>query len=140
MADWQINKPLGQCYGTGKQIEPGQTYYATLVQTEDRFQRRDFSQEYWQNEKPQVYCYWKTTMPHPQQKKKFFIDDQMLMAFFDRLAEETDQEKINFRFVLAMILMRKKRLKYESTKKRDEKEIWVLRKPGEKEYIDSQQN
>ena len=31
------------------------------------------------------------------------------MAFFDRLAEETEPEKINFRYVLTLILMRKRK-------------------------------
>jgi hypothetical protein len=46
-------------------------------------------------------------------------------------AEETEQEKINFRFVLALILMRKRRLKYDATKTEDGREIWRLRVVGE---------
>jgi len=58
------------------------------------------------------------------------------MAFFERLAEETEQEKINFRFVLALILMRKRRLKYDSTRTQDGKEIWCLRIVGDKQTVE----
>jgi hypothetical protein len=127
MSDWEINKPLGQCYGTGVKIEPGQEYFGALVKTEEGLQRRDFCADYWESEKPDVFCYWKTKLPHPDQKKQLFVDDQMLMAFFERLEKETDPEKVNFRFVLALILMRKRILKYEDTEIDDGGEIWRLR-------------
>ena len=75
-------------------------------------------------------------MPDPDEKKPIFIDDDMLMAFFERLAEETDQDKVNFRFVLAMILMRKRRLKYDATKMDGEQEIWRLRVVGTKDVVE----
>ena len=136
MNDWTINKPLGQCFGTGNKIEYGQEYYGALVQTEDGLQRRDFSADYWESQKPETYCYWKTRLPQPGQKKQLFVDDQMLMAFFERLEKETEQEKINFRFVLALILMRKRILKYDDTRTEDGREIWRLRIAGEKQIVE----
>ena len=136
MDEWEINKPLGQCSGTGKKIEYGEEYFAALVKTEQGLQRRDFCDEYWQKEKPAVYCYWKSRLPRPDQKRQIFVDDEMLMAFFERLAEETEQEKINFRFVLALVLMRKRRLKYDSSRSGADGEIWHLRITGEDRFVD----
>jgi hypothetical protein len=133
MDEWTINKPLGQCHGTGIKIEPGQEYFGALVKTEEGLQRRDFCADYWESEKPDVFCYWKTKLPHPDQKKQLFVDDQMLMAFFERLEKETDPEKVNFRFVLALVLMRKRMLKYEDTVIDDGREIWRLRIVGDKQ-------
>ena len=136
MDEWEINKPLGQCYGTGRKIEYDEEYFGALVETEEGFERRDFSAEFWNQEKPNVFCYWKSKLPHPDQKKQVFVDDDMLMAFFERLQEETEQQKINFRFVLALVLMRKRRLKYDSTLQEGEKEIWRLRIVGDKEIVE----
>jgi len=130
MDDWQIKKPLGQCSGTGVVIEPGQEYFAALVSGPDGLERRDFSQQYWNESKPEVYCYWKSKMPTGEQKKKLFIDDDMLMAFFERLSSETDPEKINFRFVITLILMRKRMLKYDSSEIRDGAEVWKMKITG----------
>lgn len=132
MGDWEINKPLGQCYGNGRKIEYGEEYFGALVETEEGLQRRDFCTEYWESEKPEVFCRWKTRLPEPGQKKQLFVDDQMLMTFFERLGKETDQEKVNFRFVLTLILMRKRLLKYHESRTEDGKEIWRLRIPGDK--------
>jgi len=136
MDEWEINKALGCCFGSGKKIEYGEEYFASLVETQEGLQRRDFCVEYWEKEKPNVYCYWKTKLPHPDQKKQVFVDDEMLMAFFERLAEETEQERINFRFVLTLVLMRKRRLKYDSSKNEDGKEVWRLRIVGGKEIVE----
>jgi len=136
MSEWEINKPLGQCYGTERKIEYGEEYFAALVETEEGLQRRDFCADYWESEKPDVFCYWKTRLPEPGQKKQLFVDDQMLMAFFERLEKETEQEKVNFRFALALILMRKRILKYDETKNVDDQEIWCLRIVGEKQIVE----
>ena len=133
MSEWEINKPLGQCYGSGRKIEYGEEYFGALVKTEEGLQRRDFCADYWEKEKPEVFCYWKTKLPQPGQRKPLFVDDQMLMAFFERLEKETEQEKMNFRFVLALILMRKRILKYEDTATDNGREIWRLRIGGDKE-------
>ena len=136
MEEWPISKSIGRCFGTGQDIKPGEEYFAALVQTDSGFERRDFSAEYWLQNRPEVFCYWKTRLPHPDQKKQIFVDEEMLMAFFERLGDQKEQEKINFRFVLALILMRKRRLKYDSTRTEGNTEIWRLKKTGEDEYVD----
>jgi len=137
MAEWEIQKTVGQCSGTGKKFEVDEEYYSALVLSENGFERLDFSLEYWQENKPQVYCFWKTKMLSPdQKKKKLFIDDDMLMAFFDRLEQETEDEKINFRFVLTLILMRKRKLKYESSKKEGTSEVWRMKVTGQDRHVE----
>ncbi len=136
MDEWEINKPLGQCCGTGRKIDYGEEYFGALIETGEGLQRRDFCADYWESGKPDVFCYWKSKLPHPDQKKQIFVDDEMLMAFFERLGKEIEQEKVNFRFDLALILMRKRRLKYDATRVENAKEIWRLRIVGGKEIVE----
>ena len=136
MAEWEIEKSLGQCYGTGEQFQVGQEYFAALVDTPEGFQRRDYSIEYWQDENPDVFCFWKTKLPDAAQKKKLFVDDEMLMAFFERLADETQQERINFRFIITLVLMRKRRLKYDSSRTENSEEIWTLKVTGQDRTVE----
>ncbi len=135
MTDWEIKKTLGQCCGTGKKFAVGQEYFAALIETPEGFERRDFSVEFSQAESPDVYCYWKTKMAHPGRRRKLFVDDEMLMTFFERLADETEPEKVNFRFVLTLILMRKRILKYDSSEIKNGREIWTLRVTGENRSV-----
>jgi len=34
MADWEINRPLGVCSGSGRRIEYGEDYFGALADTE----------------------------------------------------------------------------------------------------------
>ena len=136
MADWEIKKTLGECCATGEEFQVGQEYFAALVETDEGLQRRGFSVEFWEQQKPGVYCFWKTKIPDSAQKKKIFVDDEMLMTFFERLATETDEEKVNFRFVLTLVLMRKRKLKYDSSETSDGRETWTLKVTGENRTVD----
>jgi hypothetical protein len=49
------------------------------------------------------------------------------MACLQRLESETDSTKIAFRYVLALLLMRRKRLRLEDTKKEGPREVMLLR-------------
>ena len=131
MADWQIEKPLEHFWATDRKIEPGEDYYAALVETDGGFERRDFCSEYWEASRPEVYCYWKTRFCGPDEKKNIFIDNEMLLAFFERLEGESDSQKIEFRFVITLILMRKRKLKYISSVIEGERELWTLKVAGQ---------
>ncbi len=136
MAQWNIQKPTGLCSRTGKQIQADEEFYAALVETEDGLQRQDFCSQYWLDNRPDVYCYWKSVMPKPDEKKKMFVDDDMLMAFFERLINETDPEKINFCFVLMLVLMRKRLVKYASSTTKAGSEIWTVRIPSQQRTVE----
>ena len=90
------------------------------------FNRRDYCQGCWQEQRPEVYCFWKTRLAEPTEKKKLLVDDEVLLNFFERLALEQERVKVSFRFVLALILMRKRILKYERTELRDGVEFWIM--------------
>ena len=93
MDEWEIDKPVGQCYGTGRKIEPGEEYFGALVETDQGLLRRDFCAEYWNSEKPDAFCYWKTKLTPADQKKPIFVDDDMLMAFFRRWKMKPSRKK-----------------------------------------------
>jgi len=135
MEKWQVERSAGRCFGTGREIAAGEEYFGALVEAADGFARRDYSVEYWQRKNPEVFCYWKTRMP-TDEKKPVFIDDNMLMAFFDRLEGDAEPERVDFRFVLAMILMRKRRLKYDRGKNDNGREIWSLKVAGEDRTVE----
>ena len=127
MEQWQVQRTAGKCTGTEHELTPGEEYYAALIETDEGFERRDYSLQFWTENQPEVYCFWKTRVPIKEEKKKLLVDNSVLTNIFERLENEDDQVKINFRFVLALILMRKRILKYEDTKRQDDKEIWQMK-------------
>ena len=135
---YDIERPTGQCASTGRVLEPGEDYIATLVELDlsqpsqgERptagsaptglgLKRLDVSLEAWeQGSRPDnLFGYWRTTVAQPNEKRKLFVDNDILMNLFRRLEDAQEDERLAFRFVLGMILMRKKLLRYDSTEKR----------------------
>jgi hypothetical protein len=136
-AGYQVAKPQGICFITQQPIEPGQKFMAALRETPAGFERLDISTDAWQQfDRKDVIGFWQTVMPKHEQKKKVFVDDQVLCDVFERLAETTEPAKLNFRFVLGLILMRKRMIVYEDTRMDGEKEIWQVRFRGRDDRLD----
>jgi hypothetical protein len=135
---YDVSRPLGKCHVTGNVIEPGSKLMAALRETPTGFERLDISIDAWPTfDRKDVLAFWQTVMPSPQQtKKKLFVDDQVLCELFERLASTTEPAKLNFRFVLGLILMRKRMIVYESTRVEDGKEIWKVRFKGKDDEMD----
>jgi hypothetical protein len=82
--------------------------------------RLDISIEAWtEGRRPErLFSHWRSTVPQPNQKRKMFVDDEVLMNLFRRLADADQPERLAFRFVLGLILMRKKLLRYDGPVRR----------------------
>lgn len=111
------------------------------------FERIDFCEACWAagkrpstvREDLEMFSFWRTTVPQPQQKKRLLVDDSVLVDLFARMSERNDLAEERFRFVLALILMRKRLLKYESTAAVGEgenaKEIWTMYLRGNEQPV-----
>jgi len=131
---YDIERPTGTCAVTGRKLEPGERYVAMLMEvdqspqsTEDKttaglgLKRLDVSMAGWQQQEERptnLFCHWQATVPQPNEKKKLFVDDAVLMNLLARLADTDQPQRLAFRFVLALILMRKRLLRYDRTEKR----------------------
>jgi len=99
-----------------------------LFEDGEEFRREDYSQEAWEKPPQGAFCCFKSRMPaKEQEKKRLLVDDELLVDFFVRLKDETEPVRRQFRFVLALILMRKRLLKYEQTRRQGEHEVWQMR-------------
>jgi len=156
---YDIERPTGQCAFTGRTLEVGEPYIATLVETDLEpapgtapgtppetaglgMKRLDVSLEAWQEgQRPQrLFSHWKSIVPEPNEKKKLFVDDEVLMNLFRRLEETQDAQRLAFRFVLGLILMRKKLLRYDGASTQGEgeaaREVWQMTPKGGEEPLD----
>jgi hypothetical protein len=134
---YEVARARGQCVTCQRQIEPGQSLMAALKEIPTGFERLDVCLDCWGVfEKSDLVGFWKTTMPLVEQKKKLFVDDEVLCQLFERLAETTEPAKLNFRFVLGLILMRKRLIIYEGSRTEDGREIWQVRFKGKEQMMD----
>ncbi len=132
MADFDISRASGACCVTGRAFDEDETFYTVVLETEDGLARRDYSLDAWTGTPEGALCFYKTRMPHKNQPKRRFIDDSAMISFFKALGDTTHPNKLRFRFVLALILLRKRVLKYERTLREGDAEIWEMRLVREK--------
>jgi hypothetical protein len=134
---YEVARPMGKCHVTGEPIVPGDKFMAALRETPLGFERVDVSLSAWPEfDRKDVLAFWQAVMPAQEQKKKVFVDDEVLCDLFERLKDTDEPPKLNFRFVLGLILMRKKMLIYDESRTEDGKDIWVLHFKGREEKLD----
>jgi hypothetical protein len=138
---YDIARTEGQCGHCGRQLAEGQEFFAVLVEDGESFIRHDWCLGCWESpdrqEVPNLFSVWRSRIPVRQARKKLFVDDEMLVNFFQRLAGDAEPARLNFRFVLALVLMRKKLLTYDgSARDGDGVETWHMRLRGSDERHD----
>ena len=132
--DYQVAHATGRCEATGEPLTPGSACIATLCEreTDDGLDRKDFSLAAWESgARPErLFSYWKTIVPEPDAKPRLLVDDTVLMELFERLAGDERPQRVAFRFVLCLILMRKKLLKFAGRSGGAQAEQWLVTARG----------
>ncbi len=127
MSDYEIAHQTGVCAITQRTLQPGEKFYAVLFDTPHGFDRRDYSAEAWEDPPEDYFSYWQSRVPQKQEKKRLFVNNDIMVDLMLRLADREEAVKQHFRFVLSLILMRKRLLKYEQTVHQDGVEYWHMR-------------
>lgn len=115
MAEYEISRTTGRCSISGRPLREDEEFYTAVIEGEAGIERRDYSLEAWQGPPAEALCFFKTRLPKKDEPKRTFVSDDVLVEFFLRLANAEDAAKQRFRFVLSLILLRKRLLKYERT-------------------------
>ncbi|MBX3377208.1 MAG: hypothetical protein KF678_09430 [Phycisphaeraceae bacterium] len=121
---FEVVRATGVCAVTGQAIATGEEYIAALFESEDgtSLERRDYSLDAWRaGTRPgpasRMFGAWKAVMPAPNESRRTLVDDESLMDLLEQLGEATEPARISFRYVLALLLLRRKVLKYEGTRR-----------------------
>jgi len=127
-SDWELSRATGHCAVTGRALAEGESYYAVLFETPEGFERKDYSSEAWTGPPEGHFCYWRTRVPtRDKSAGPVFVDHELLTQLFLRLEESDSEVKQQFRFVLALLLMRKRILRLDKSEREADGEYWVLR-------------
>ena len=127
MTEYQIQATSRRCAATGRELRPGEKFYSVLLDQGGQFIRQDFATEAWHGPPAGAFSFWLSRVPAHEQDWKPPIDDEMLFDCFQRLEGETEPGRVNFRYVVGLLLMRRKRLKFEEARVENEHEFLRLR-------------
>ncbi|MBX3364057.1 MAG: hypothetical protein KF866_04765 [Phycisphaeraceae bacterium] len=115
---YEVARPTRRCSATGRDLEVGERFVATLVQAEGgELSRIDFSVEAWaagaRPEAP-VVGVWQSVVPPDGQKRGRLLDNDALLDLHVQLQENSsDASRATLRYVLALLMVRKRLLKVE---------------------------
>ncbi len=137
--EYAVARTRGTCAVSGEPIAPGETYMAALREVPEGFDRIDVKLDRWDAfDRAGVIAFWRAKMPAKDAvKKKLLVDDNVLLELLERLSDVTEPAKLSFRFVLMLILMRKRLVAYESQSNIDGREVWRVKIRGrENAFLD----
>ena len=127
MTEYQIEANTRRCAVSGRELQAGEKYYSVLVDEAGKFQRRDYSCEGWQGPPEGAFSFWTGRIPAADESRRPKIDDEMLLDCFQRLDGDPGPGRVNFRYIVALLLMRRKRFRFEEAQSDGDQEVLFLR-------------
>lgn len=125
--EWYINKGSKVCVLCEKTFVEEEVYLSALYDENNAFTRRDFCVECWDKKgEGDFFSYWKTKVPKKPEAVQRYATIDVFYDLFNKLENENDVSRVNFRYVLSLYLMRKKVLKLKTSHKSNGNEYLVL--------------
>ena len=109
MSDYQLQPNSRRCSVSGRELKPGETYFSVLLDEHGRFMRREYSREAWQGPPEGAFSFWCGKVPAREQDRRPPVDDDLLLDCFTRLEGQNEPARVNFRYIVALLLMRQRR-------------------------------
>lgn len=127
MADYEIGRCTRHCAASGRELAPGEEYYAALVDDGQNWSRLDFAAEAWQGPPEGCVAWWKSRVPSST-KRPGWAPSEVMLHLLDELADRAD--RADMRFVLALFLVRRRMLRDEGYRQDDAgREVLVAYSP-----------
>lgn len=111
---WHIKSRAHECAATSKPFAEGESFYTALFPDpeSDGYLREDFSEEAWEarpHDATPPFSFWKTVYVPPEQEAKVeIVEKENPESLLSRLVEEDEEHTENARYILAVMLERKK--------------------------------
>jgi hypothetical protein len=116
-AEFDIQGPTRICAATVVELRAGDRFFAVLADEAGKFVRKDYAAGAWAGPPAGAIAHWAGRVPASDKPRKPTFNDDLLLDCFHHLGGATDPDRVNFRYVVALLLMRRKRLKFEDVRR-----------------------
>ena len=116
MPEYEFRTVGRKCAATGAELPPGSVCHSVLVEREGKLVRLDFSEAGWKGPPEGAVGAWKCTVPRPAEVRREPLDAAVLLRCFEQLLEEGAPDREGLRYVLALLLVKKRRLRIEGSR------------------------
>jgi hypothetical protein len=117
--DWTIQSRSTQCAATGAAFAEGEHFYTLLFHEKDVFRREDLCEEAFRNrgESPVPFSFWRSKFEPPQSAPPEPVTRQTAEDLLRSYMLESGIEHANARYILALMLERKRLLREVEVKR-----------------------
>lgn len=124
---YRIQESTRRCARSGRELQPGEVCYSVLYERDGQLVREDYSLQAWQGPPQDAFCFWRGRVPPKEPARRVVYNVEALWDCFQQLESCADPHALALRYVLALLLLRRRRLRLESVDWREEVEILRLR-------------
>ena len=111
--DYEIQRFTRHCAKTGRELKPGEIFFSTLAAEGARVVRQDFAADAWQGPPEGVLGWWKSQVPTESAHKVHWAPNDVMLELLEQW--EHDPTKLDSRYVLSLLLVRRRVLRLEET-------------------------
>lgn len=117
--DYHVKPMSKTCAVTGEELEPGSICHSVLIDEHGDQVRVDYSEAGWPGEPPEGFiAYWKSVVPESESADQPQpLEPEELFQFFEQIVEDMNPAQEKMKYVIALLLMQKKRLKMDGTRR-----------------------
>lgn len=118
--DFNVRPVSKICASTGQELTPGRPCWSVLIEQDGRIVRQDYSEEAWTGPPDGIIGYWQSLVPERASSSATSFDPDALFEYFLQLCESPNRVELDYQYVLALLLLRKRRLILEESVTVDE--------------------
>jgi hypothetical protein len=123
--DFEVQRCTRRCAATDRELKPGELFFSVLVPEGAAIVRYDYCEEGWQGAPDNALGWWKSQMPDPQAHRLHWAPNDVMLHYFEELANEP--ERSDTRYVLALLMLRRRIVRLEETQTDEQgEEVMVL--------------
>ena len=138
MSDWRIHRKLDHCGPCGRELAVGEAFFSLLRFDEEGLGREDRCtscfEELSQSDPDGDRVFWRTRRQESK-KKGLAVDFEAVERLFLALEGREEDRLRELRYLLSLLLMRKRRLKLVRVKRAKEAQVMILRRPRRTEEL-----
>ena len=99
------------CSRCGRDFSPEDEYLSALFEEGEGFHRLDYCAGCWQGPPTGSFAHWRGRVPAKEERPPRFVDDGELVELFARLGGTVEPRQAAFRYLLGVLLVRKRVLR-----------------------------
>ncbi|MEM8710660.1 MAG: hypothetical protein AAGG01_06885 [Planctomycetota bacterium] len=135
---WTIARRQGTCSETGAAFGDGERHVSMLVVQDGALERHDLCMDAWRSLRSRIEAeedpaqeplFWWMTRHEVTKKKTVQLDMDSLAELFVQLEGREEIQVRELRYVLCLLLMRKRRVKVERVLREGDEESFIVKRP-----------